>query len=99
MTDSEGPELSRRDLLRSAALSAAGIALGGAAKAQGVTVVRRGVYGRFSMGLQSYTLRAFSFEDALEKTKRLGLEYWEATQAHVPMTESPSKIREIRQRF
>jgi len=41
-------------------------------------------YGPFRVGLQSYSLRHFKLEEALAKTKELGLHYWESYPAHVP---------------
>ncbi|GIW89093.1 MAG: hypothetical protein KatS3mg108_3417 [Isosphaeraceae bacterium] len=38
----------------------------------------------FRLGLQSYSLRAFSFREALAKTAALGLSYWESFSAHIP---------------
>jgi sugar phosphate isomerase/epimerase len=39
-------------------------------------------YGPFRMGLQSYSLRGFKTEEALAKTKDLGLHFWESYSAH-----------------
>ena len=36
------------------------------------------------MGLQSYSLRHFKLDEALAKTKELGLHYWESCAAHIP---------------
>ncbi|MFI5458414.1 MAG: sugar phosphate isomerase/epimerase family protein [Isosphaerales bacterium] len=50
-----------------------------------------GPYSPFKMGLQSYSLRGYtqdgrpSLGKALAATKELGLHYWEAFPAHVPM--------------
>ena len=41
-------------------------------------------YGPFRMGLQSYSLRHFKLDEALAKTKELGLHYWEAYPNHIP---------------
>lgn len=41
-------------------------------------------YGPFRMGLQSYSLRHFKLDEALAKTKELGLHYWEAFPNHIP---------------
>jgi sugar phosphate isomerase/epimerase len=48
----------------------------------------------FKLGLQSYSLRGFKVEKALEATKALGLKYWEAFPGHVPMTSVPKQIQE-----
>lgn len=51
-------------------------------------------YGGFKMGIQSYSLRAFSVEEALEHSQKLGLKYWEAYPKHVPMSSLPAKVAE-----
>ena len=67
----------------------------------GAALVGRGVaaadddpYGGFKMGLQSYSLRAFDVETALQHTGSLGLKYWEAYPRHIPMGTLPGHIRE-----
>jgi sugar phosphate isomerase/epimerase len=42
-----------------------------------------GPYGPFKMGIQSYSLRHFGFDDALAHTKMFGLHYWESYPAHI----------------
>ena len=39
-------------------------------------------YGPFKVGLQSYSLRHYKLEEALVKTKELGVHYWESYSAH-----------------
>ncbi|HVW00432.1 MAG TPA: sugar phosphate isomerase/epimerase [Planctomycetaceae bacterium] len=51
-------------------------------------------YQGMKMGLQSYTLRNFKVEKALEITKELGLHYWEAFPGHLPMTTVPKQVAE-----
>ncbi len=86
---------SRRRFLRSAALGAAGLAVGGRTSAAETAVP----YAPFRMGLQSYTLRAFSLDDALAKTKALGLGFWEAYPNHLPVTEAPARLADYRQKL
>jgi sugar phosphate isomerase/epimerase len=50
-------------------------------------------YAPFKMGLQSYSLRAFDLEKALDLTKQLGLHYWESFPAHIPT--DPSRAAEF----
>ncbi len=63
-----------------------------------------GDYGPFKMGLQSYSLRGFTtdghadLKKALAATNELGLHYWEAFPAHVPMTDDRREIRRSRTR-
>ncbi|MGQ0634083.1 MAG: sugar phosphate isomerase/epimerase family protein [Planctomycetaceae bacterium] len=51
-------------------------------------------YRGFKMGIQSYTLRAYPVERALELTRQLGLKYWEAYTNHLPVSAVPAKIAE-----
>jgi inosose dehydratase len=92
------PYLSRRTLLRSAALGAASVVLGGRQEQAGAAHAAS-PYGRFKMGLQSYTLRAFPLDDALAKTKALGLSYWEAFPDHLPITDDPPRLAEYRSKL
>jgi inosose dehydratase len=90
-------KISRRELLRAGALGAAAVALGGQeALADNAA---NDPYGPFFIGIQSYSLRGFGFDAAIERTQKLGLRYWEAFQAHVPLTEDPAKQKEILARF
>lgn len=52
-------------------------------------------YGGFPMGLQSYSLRAFGVDGALEKTAGLGLHWIEFFGAHYPTVPDPQKIAEM----
>ncbi|MBI1314588.1 TIM barrel protein [bacterium] len=49
-------------------------------------------YAGFKMGIQSYSLRGFDAETALQHTKTLGLKFWEAYPKHVPMGTLPEHI-------
>lgn len=53
----------------------------------------------FKLGLQSYSLRKFGFEDALAKTKELGLTWWEGWPGHLPITDDAAKIASYRTAF
>ncbi len=96
-------DLTRRDVL-AAGLAATGMLVAG----RSATAIPAGVsgaadeYGPFKMGLQSYSLRGFTtdghadLKKALAGTKELGLHYWEAFPAHVPLTADGAKIQEIK---
>eukprot|EP00456_Euglypha_rotunda_P059785 TRINITY_DN49_c0_g2_i2.p1 TRINITY_DN49_c0_g2~~TRINITY_DN49_c0_g2_i2.p1 ORF type:complete len:285 (-),score=83.30 TRINITY_DN49_c0_g2_i2:95-949(-) len=45
------------------------------------------------VGIQSYSLREFKVEPALEHTKALGLKYWESFPNHLPITSVPAQIQ------
>ena len=49
-------------------------------------------YGGFAMGIQSYSLRAFGVEGALDHIRALGLHWVEFFRHHYPPTEDPAKI-------
>jgi inosose dehydratase len=84
--------LTRRELVQ------AGIA-GGAMMLGGRAMAEDKPYGPFRMGIQSYTLRGVDFDTALQMTQKSGLHYWEAFQAHVPLTDSRSTIADMLARF
>jgi sugar phosphate isomerase/epimerase len=72
--------LTRREALAAGAAAFGALAIGrSAARADD-----EGRYGPFKMGLQSYSLRHFKRDEALAKTKELGLHYWEAYPGHIP---------------
>jgi inosose dehydratase len=75
--------LSRREFLASGVAATSAVSLGGRLAA--ARVAPAGPYGPFKMGLQSYSLRHFKVEEALAKTKDLGLHYWESYNAHTPI--------------
>lgn len=87
--------LTRREAIAAAALAVVGSAAGRLSPALGEDSPKSGPYGPFKMGLQSYSLRHFSREEALALTKQLGLHYWESYPAHVPP--EPEKADQYRQ--
>src|SRR5438105_12492522 len=89
MTFEMNPEsLTRRDLLRQAALGVAGVAL--------LSTESWGQagnpYAPFRMGIQSYTLRGFKLDEALAKTQAVGLKHWEGWDGHMPISDDPGVI-------
>jgi len=56
-------------------------------------------YGGFHVGLQSYSLRNFDEDTALQQTTKLGLHYWEAYPKHVPMGTIPGYLAEQKEKF
>jgi inosose dehydratase len=90
MSEFHGTEFSRRDFLR--VTSASALAFGLSTSAGLFAADPADAYLGFKMGLQSYSLRAFKVEKALEATKHLGLKFWEAYPGHIPMTTVPGTI-------
>jgi sugar phosphate isomerase/epimerase len=87
--------LSRRALLSKWAAAAALPALAPLAAGGQVKTVPKPY--PFKLGLQSYSLRNFPLDDALAKTKTLGLTWWEGYPGHLPMTDDAAKIASYRQ--
>lgn len=81
-------QFNRRDFLQSSAAGVAALALSRTA----LTADAGDPYLGLKMGLQSYSLREFKVEEALQQTKMLGLKYWESYTAHIPMGTLPKHI-------
>lgn len=78
----------RREFLHATATGMTAAALCGSARAaEGADP-----YLGFKMGIQSYSLREFKAEAALEHTKALGLKFWESYGSHLPITAVPKQI-------
>lgn len=88
-------KLNRRDFLHTTAAGVAAISLSGVA----ASAADKDPYLGLKMGLQSYSLRAFKVDEALEHTKTLGLKYWESFPGHVPMSTLPKSIAESREKL
>ena len=56
-------------------------------------------YGGFPMGTQSYSLRSFGVDGAIEQTHRLGLHFIEFFGAHFPITKDKIKIDEMNKKL
>jgi len=80
--------LNRRALLRTAGAGLASLPIAMSAR----EALAYKPYGPFKMGIQSYSLRHFPLERALELTNKLGLRFWESYNAHIPLTTDPSKV-------
>ena len=46
----------------------------------------------FKMGIQSYSMRGFKLDKAIEECKKLQLFYWESFKDHLPVTTVPGEI-------
>lgn len=93
MTDVRNPGWNRRDFLKSTA--AAAVAFNCASVLHAFPDDKKpDPYHGFKMGIQSYSLREFKVEKALEASKNLGLYYWEGFPGHVPETTVPGTIAE-----
>jgi sugar phosphate isomerase/epimerase len=94
---------SRREFLVAGAAATGALALGNRAILGRALISPSNEYGPFKMGLQSYSLRGLTSEGrpdrkkALATTQGLGLHYWEAFPAHIPLTEDKNVIRRVKQ--
>jgi sugar phosphate isomerase/epimerase len=86
--------LTRRDLLRGAC-SAAALSL----LPRGIFAQGDPAYGGFNMGIQTYTLRAFTFDETLVHLKDLGLKYAQFFSKQLPITDDKSKIETAKQKL
>lgn len=96
MHPEERTQLTRRDVLAAGLATAGALVLGG--RVHGADTPAPGPYGPFKMGLQSYSLRHFKLDEALEKTHELGLGYWESYNAHVNQTTDKAEIERLQKR-
>lgn len=85
MTHSHPPMDRRRFLQTSAALAAT------AAVSQ-TAPAADDPFGGFIVGVQSYSFRKFTLEQALKRTQDLGLKYAEFYRGHIPTDSSPEKL-------
>jgi inosose dehydratase len=87
---------SRRDFLKLAGLTAAAgslpfssaLALHKAVKVSKISIP-------FELGMASYTLRAFTLDQAIEMTKRLALKRITLKDMHLPMNSTPEEIKTV----
>lgn len=84
-----GHLISRRSFLQGTALAAGAAVLG---MPRSLPAAEEDPYGGFRMGLQSYSLRAFKLDEALQHTRTLGVGYWEAYPGHIRLNTLPAHI-------
>jgi sugar phosphate isomerase/epimerase len=84
--------MSRRTFLHTAAAGAVAAALPLKLSAQDA-------YGGFHMGLQTYTLRDFTFDQTLAHLKDLGLAYAQFFGKQLPITDDKARIDEAREKL
>jgi sugar phosphate isomerase/epimerase len=100
------PGLNRREVLAAACAAAGTIALGRFAPArERSSNDGDGPYDPFKMGLQSYSLRGYTkdgrpdVQKSLAVSKELGLHFWEAFPAHLPMNLSAEALDSLKREF
>jgi len=85
---------SRRDFLRSSAATVAGLSAARLLLAD--EKKGKGDFNGFTVGVQSYTFRKFSLEQALKRTQDLGLKFIEFYNGHVPLNASAEKLESVK---
>lgn len=85
-------ELNRRELLRTGATTIAAVATG--ALSFPIETRAADPYRGFKMAMQSYTLREFKVQEALDISSKLGLKYWDSFPRHLPISSVPKVIAE-----
>ncbi|HET6205087.1 MAG TPA: sugar phosphate isomerase/epimerase [Planctomycetota bacterium] len=93
------PEVSRRSFLLGAAAATGAAGLHVPRVLPDAREESRKKYGGFAMGIQSYSLRGFPFEPAIERVGELGLHWVEFYDAHLEPTEDPVALAAMRRRL
>src|SRR5437868_14975466 len=83
----------RRGFLQNAAVGAAGLSI--LPQALSAEDPKSDPLGGFTLGVQSYTFREFSLEQALKHTQDLGLKFAEFYSGHIPITDDAAKIKSV----
>jgi sugar phosphate isomerase/epimerase len=85
-------QLTRRDALRLGAVSLVGV-LGCASSREGVEMTgKNDPYRGLKVGVHSYSLRKFSFDDAVRMTRELGVQYIGLNPVHLPLDSPPERL-------
>jgi sugar phosphate isomerase/epimerase len=87
----------RRRFLKTSSLAAAACVVPGAGER--LAGAAETPYGPFKMGIQSYSLRGYDVDAALEWTRKLGLHYWEAYPRHLPETDDDAQLSGYRSKL
>jgi sugar phosphate isomerase/epimerase len=86
--------LSRRRFLQTSAAATLGVTL--LPTAAGAVAQEPDPFGGFLLGVQSYSFREFTLEQALQRTRDLGLHFIEFYNRHVPLNSTPDQIKAAR---
>jgi sugar phosphate isomerase/epimerase len=86
--------MSRRRFLQTGA--AATFGLGMLPASARAVPAQRDPYGGFLLGVQSYSFRNFGLEQALQRTRDLGLHFIELCSVHLPLSSTPTQIAAAR---
>jgi hypothetical protein len=88
--------MSRRGFIGTGAAGALGLAgLSTSALARAVKDEKKDPFGGFIVGVQSYSFRHFGLEQALTRTRDLGLHFMEFFRGHVPVNSTDGHVLQI----
>jgi sugar phosphate isomerase/epimerase len=90
--------LTRRSVLKAAALGVASSAIGpvGPLVAIPVDSPDEKQFHGLRVGVCSYSLRSFPLDQTLQDTKRLGVQYLSLKEVHLPLTSTPEQRQQVR---
>jgi sugar phosphate isomerase/epimerase len=86
--------VTRRHFLQAGA--AASLGLAALPTSADAATQRRDPFGGFILGVQSYSFRQFSLEQALQRIRDLGLHFVELYSQHLPLSSTPEQIQAAR---
>jgi len=91
-----GQRLTRRDALKLGTASLVGV-VGCASSGKGIEMTdKNDPYRGLKVGVHSYSLRKFSFDDTVRMTKELGVHYIGLNPVHLPLDSPPEKLADAK---
>jgi sugar phosphate isomerase/epimerase len=94
VVDAYGHSLSRRQFLQAGAAASLGLP-GTRLLAKAATSLKADPFGGFTLGVQSYSFRKFTVEQALKRIQDLGLHYVELFRDHAPLKSTPEQLKAL----
>src|SRR5438477_9428612 len=86
--------ITRRGFVQAGAVGALGLAA--VAADAPAADAKKDPFGGFLVGVQSYSFRNFNLEQALTRTRDLGLHFIELYRGHVPLNSTDDQIKVVR---
>ena len=88
--------LTRRSILKAAALGAASTAIGPLSPLAAIPADSDAQFHGLRVGICSYSLRSFPLDQTLQDIKRLGVQYLSLKEVHLPLTSTPEQRQQVR---
>ncbi len=88
--------LTRRSILKAAALGAASTAIGPLAPLAAIPADSDAQFHGLRVGICSYSLRNFPLDQTLQDIKRLGVQYLSLKEVHLPVASTPEQRQQVR---